>query len=91
MLRLVKECRKPVLLHVITQKGRGYKPAEDKPHVFHGIGVFDPEDGSTRGKGKKSFSDTFGDTMCKIAEKDPRVYAITAAMINGTGLGTFAK
>ncbi len=90
MLRLVKECRKPVLLHVITQKGRGYKPAEDKPHVFHGIGVFDPEDGSTKTKGSCSFSDTFGDTLCKIAEREPRLCAITAAMINGTGLGQFA-
>ena len=90
MLRLVKECRKPVLLHVITQKGRGYKPAEDKPHVFHGIGVFDPEDGSTKTKGSRSFSDTFGDTLCKIAEQEPRLCAITAAMINGTGLGEFA-
>ncbi len=91
MLHLVKECRKPVLLHVITQKGKGYKPAEDNPHVFHGIGVFDPEDGSTKSKGKGSFSDTFGDTMCRIAEQDPRVYAVTAAMINGTGLGEFAR
>ena len=91
MLKLAKECRKPVLLHVITQKGRGYKPAEDNPHVFHGIGVFDPEDGSTKSRGIKSFSDTFGETLCEIAEKDPRVYAITAAMINGTGLGGFAK
>ncbi len=91
MLRLVKECRKPVLLHVITRKGKGYKPAEDKPHVFHGIGVFDPEDGTTRSKGKWSFSDTFGNTLCNIARKDPRVVAITAAMINGTGLGEFAK
>ena len=91
MLHLVKECKKPVLLHVITQKGKGYKPAEDNPHVFHGIGVFDPEDGTTRGKGTRSFSDTFGDALCKIAEEDPRVIAITAAMINGTGLGEFAK
>lgn len=91
MLRLVKDCRKPVLLHVITQKGKGYKPAEDNPHVFHGIGVFDPEDGSTKGKGKVSFSDTFGNTLCKMAQKDPRVCAVTAAMINGTGLGEFAK
>ncbi len=91
MLHLAKECKKPVLLHVITQKGKGYKPAEDNPHVFHGIGVFDPEDGSTKAQGKKSFSDTFGDTLCEIAEKDPRVYAITAAMINGTGLGKFAQ
>lgn len=91
MLKLVKECKQPVLLHVITQKGKGYKPAEDKPHVFHGIGVFDPEDGTTKRKGEKSFSDTFGDTLCEIAEKDSRVCAITAAMINGTGMGNFAK
>ncbi len=91
MLRLVKECKKPVLLHVITQKGKGYKPAEDSPAAFHGIGVFDPENGHTKGKKGHSFSDTFGRTLCEIAEKEPRVCAITAAMIHGTGLAGFAK
>ncbi|MBP3413242.1 MAG: 1-deoxy-D-xylulose-5-phosphate synthase [Oscillospiraceae bacterium] len=91
MLRLVKGCKKPVLLHVITQKGKGYKPAEDSPAVFHGIGVFDPENGHTKGNKGHSFSDTFGRTLCEIAEKEPRVCAITAAMIHGTGLAGFAK
>ncbi len=91
MLRLAKECRKPVLLHVITQKGRGYKPAEDSPSVFHGIGVFDPEKGTTKGKGQASFSDTFGQTLCEIAREDPRVCAISAAMVPGTGLDGFVE
>lgn len=91
MLRLAKECRKPVLLHVITQKGRGYKPAEDRPSEFHGIGVFDPENGTTKGKSIASFSDTFGQTLCEIAREDPRVCAISAAMVPGTGLDGFAE
>ena len=91
MLRLAKECRRPVLLHVITQKGRGYKPAEDSPSVFHGIGIFDPEKVTTKGKNSASFSDTFGETLCEIAREDPRVCAISAAMVPGTGLDGFAE
>lgn len=91
MLQLAKECKKPVLLHVITQKGRGYKPAETNPDVFHGIGVFDPENGQAKKGGKCSFSDTFGKTMCRIAQEEPRVCAITAAMVHGTGLGEFSE
>ncbi len=89
MLRLVKATNKPVLLHVITQKGRGYKPAEDQPQVFHGIGVFDPENGNTKGKKKVSFSDTFGKTILQLGKEDSRICAITAAMLQGTGLAAF--
>ncbi|MDR0889985.1 MAG: 1-deoxy-D-xylulose-5-phosphate synthase [Oscillospiraceae bacterium] len=90
MLRLVKDHNKPVLLHVITQKGKGFTPAEQSPDVFHGIGCFDPIDGHTKRKGKLSFSETFGQTMCELGAQDARVCAITAAMQRGTGLDAFA-
>lgn len=91
MLKLAKECKKPVLLHVITQKGKGYSPAEERPDVFHGIGVFDPEDGSTSDSGKVSFSSTFGQTLCELAREEPKLCAISAAMVQGTGLGEFSQ
>lgn len=92
MLRLVKDCDRPVLVHVITQKGKGYRPAELNPDVFHGIGTFDPADGHTPlCSHLPSFSDTFGSVLCEIAAQNPRVCAITAAMIRGTGLSEFEK
>ena len=92
MLQLVKSRKKPVLLHVITQKGKGYVPAENSPDVFHGIGAFDPESGKTPQTAHlPSFSETFGKSLCKLAEEDPRVCAITAAMVGGTGLGEFSQ
>lgn len=92
MLKLVKACEKPVLLHVITQKGKGYAPAEMNPDVFHGIGAFDPESGKPPMCAHlPSFSETFGKTLCAIAENEPRVCAITAAMVHGTGLTEFSQ
>lgn len=92
MLQLVKSRKKPVLLHVITQKGKGYMPAENSPDVFHGIGAFDPESGKTPQTAHlPSFSETFGKTLCQIAGEDPRVCAITAAMVSGTGLREFSQ
>lgn len=92
MLRLAKDCSKPVLLHVITQKGRGYAPAEENPDVFHGIGAFDPKNGKCPSSAHlPTFSKTFGDTLCRIAQKDDRVCAITAAMVSGTGLTEFSE
>lgn len=92
MLRLVKDCKRPVLLHVITQKGKGYRPAELNPDVFHGIGCFDPSDGHTpQNAHLPGFSDTFGRVMCELADKEPRLCAISAAMIRGTGLAEFRK
>lgn len=92
MLRLVKDRQKPILLHVITQKGKGYAPAEANPDVFHGIGVFDPESGKPPYCAHlPSFSDTFGKTLCELAAQEPRVCAITAAMLHGTGLTEFSK
>jgi 1-deoxy-D-xylulose-5-phosphate synthase len=81
----------PVVVHVVTRKGCGYGPAEQEPSRFHGIGKFDPESGKNTAASKPGFSDSFGETMLELAEKDPRVCAITAAMPGGTGLLEFKK
>ena len=94
LIRLLKEARdlhSPVVLHVLTQKGRGYEPAVQNPAKFHGIGKFDPKTGETTGKKAPSFSDSFGETMTELAEANSRVCAITAAMPSGTGLMGFQK
>ena len=89
-LQQARELRKPVILHVITKKGMGYAPAEENPDLFHGIGPFDAETGLPKAKGKPTFSDAFGETLVRLAVRDKRVCAITAAMQNGTGLDAFA-
>lgn len=91
LLRLAKEMNRPVLLHVKTKKGKGYKYAEENPSKFHGIGKFDPVTGDTLSKGGETFSGSFGKTMMELAEQDSRVCAITAAMPGGTGLLEFKK
>ena len=89
LLKAARDMRRPVLLHVMTHKGHGYVPAERSPSRFHGVGKFDPETGNiSTGKGK-SFSETFGETMCALAAENPRLCAITAAMPGGTGLLPF--
>lgn len=79
----------PVVLHVITTKGKGYDFAEKMPSEFHGIAKFDIETGEPL-SGGENFSSHFGDTLCKIAENDDRICAVTAAMSLGTGLDGFA-
>ena len=91
MLKLAKEMKKPVLVHVLTKKGNGYSFAENNPSKFHGIGKFDPATGETLSKGGESFSESFGKTMVELAADDNRVCAITAAMPGGTGLLDFKK
>ncbi len=92
ILRYAKELHSPVLLHVKTIKGRGYTPAEQEPHHFHGVGPFDVETGQGASKsGGENFSSVFGQTMCQLAEERPELVAITAAMQSGTGLDGFAK
>jgi 1-deoxy-D-xylulose-5-phosphate synthase len=83
----------PVLIHVLTRKGKGYPPAESEPGRFHGIGPFDPATGASREikGGPDSYTGVFGKTLCELAEHDPRVVAITAAMPEGTGLHSFAE
>ncbi len=91
LLRLAKDMQRPVLIHVHTQKGRGYAPAEANPSKFHGIGKFDPVTGETPASSGKSFSASFGEAMLQLGEKNPRVCAITAAMPSGTGLAPFMQ
>ena len=90
--RNVKEWHRPVLVHVITKKGKGYGPAELDPASFHGVAPFDIETGGRKSERttRISYSSVFGQTMVKLARSDPRVIAITAAMQNGTGLDVYA-
>lgn len=90
--REAKRLREPVLLHVITEKGKGYEPAEKHPDKFHGIGPFRIETGEPEAPKKKdTYTDVFGKVLCDEAGKRPEVVAITAAMADGTGLTRFAK
>ncbi len=86
LLYKARELNRPVVLHVVTQKGRGYAPAQEHPKLFHGIGSFDPISGEPLKKCGDTFSASFGRTMVELAEKDNRICAITAAMPGGTGL-----
>lgn len=91
VLRRAKNLKGPVLIHVVTKKGKGYKPAMDNPDKFHGVGCFEIETGEMISNGsRQSFSSAFGEAMIDIAAEDPKVVAITAAMADGTGLGDFA-
>lgn len=83
----------PILIHVLTTKGKGYRPAEENPGEFHGVGPFDIKSGKPEPTtpSPPSYTKVFGDTLVEIAEKDPRVVAITAAMPAGTGLAPFAR
>jgi 1-deoxy-D-xylulose-5-phosphate synthase len=88
-LKFLKTADHPVLLHVLTQKGRGFQPALDGQKKFHGLGPYDPETGNTKPAGLPTYSEVFANTLTEMATKDPRVVAITAAMPNGTGLDLF--
>ncbi len=89
-LDLARQAEGPVLLHVITEKGRGYGPAEDAPEAFHGTPPFVVSNGKVEVKDVPSFTEALGRTACNIARKDQRLVAITAAMALGTGLSRFA-
>ena len=91
LLRIAKEMKRPVLIHALTQKGKGYAPAEEHPKLFHGVGKFDPISGEVAAKRGQTFSDAFGEVMCQLAQTNSRVCAITAAMPGGTGLLNFKK
>lgn len=82
----------PMLIHVLTQKGKGYEPAEQNPDIFHGIGPFDIATGKPKSSSSvASYTKVFGDTLCKIAAEDSTVVAISAAMAFGTGLKEFSE
>lgn len=99
-LRNIMDMNEPVLLHVLTKKGKGYSPAENIPEQFHGVGSFDvatgqklslKTTGEKAGDPKKSFTRAFSEAMIDIAETEKRMVAVTAAMPEGTGLDSFAK
>jgi 1-deoxy-D-xylulose-5-phosphate synthase len=87
--KFLKAADHPVLLHVLTQKGRGFQPALDGQKKFHGLGPYDPETGLTKPAGLPTYSEVFANTLSDMATKDERIVAITAAMPNGTGLDLF--
>ena len=91
LLRIARDMREPVLLHVVTHKGHGYSYAEQDPAKFHGISKFDVDTGKKSGPKVKTYSDSFGETMVQLAKTNPRICAITAAMPGGTGLLEFQK
>ena len=91
-LELAKNYHKPVFIHVMTKKGKGYSKAEERPDMFHGIGPFDMDTGLPLKKSSlPSYSKVFGNKLCEMAGKDESVTAVSAAMIDGTGLEGFNK
>ena len=90
ILGVAKEQKRPVLVHVITKKGKGYSPAEKAPNNFHGISSFNVENGEVPAK-KADFSAVVGDELCRLAASDEKLCVITAAMKEGTGLSDFAE
>ncbi len=85
-----KTINSPVLIHIVTKKGKGYGPAENNPKEFHGVGKFDIDTGEVISN-KKGFSAFFGECLCNIAQNDKKIVGITAAMTLGTGLSNFSK
>lgn len=87
----IKDLQGPVLVHVLTKKGKGYLPAEQDPASFHGVGPFVIETGRAKKQSKLSYTNVFSSSLIEIAESDRKVVAITAAMPEGTGLSLFAE
>jgi 1-deoxy-D-xylulose-5-phosphate synthase len=92
-LRVSRKAKGPVLIHAVTQKGRGYAPAEMQPDVFHGVGCYDPDTGhlGVRPGSNPTFTATFADALLREARANPNIVAITAAMADGTGLTPFKE
>ncbi|MBD3378213.1 1-deoxy-D-xylulose-5-phosphate synthase [candidate division KSB1 bacterium] len=94
MIRLFQEVKKlngPIFVHVLTKKGKGYRPAEENAPFFHGCGSFDKESGEIKPSTQKSYNKVFGETLHQLAAEDKRIVTITAAMALGTGLDKFAE
>jgi 1-deoxy-D-xylulose-5-phosphate synthase len=87
--KFLKKQNMPVVLHALTQKGRGFQPALEKQKKFHGLGPYDPETGETKPTGQKTYSEIFAESLTKLANTNDKVVAITAAMPNGTALDLF--
>lgn len=90
-LERAKTLKKPVLVHAITKKGKGYKPAEENPNAFHGVGPFDKITGKALTHSKASYSNIFSETLMSLAKQNEKIVAITAAMPDGTGLTDFSS
>lgn len=95
LVKIFSEAKKinhAVLIHVITKKGKGYRPAERNPSIFHGVEPFDVDTGKSLNKKQyPSYTDAFSKELCRLAETDRRIVAVTAAMPDGTGLKRFSK
>ena len=90
--RQASRMKGPVLIHILTEKGKGYSFAEASPERFHGIGPFDLENGLPRSKKTgPTYTEVFGQTMVRLAAENPKIVALTAAMTGGTGLSRFAE
>ncbi len=88
----IRALKGPQFLHVITQKGHGFKPAEDNPGKYHGVGRFDPENGEALGSsGRKTYTQVFGEWLVDMAKQDERLVGITPAMCDGSGLNAFQE
>ena len=94
-LRNIKQLKGPQFLHIVTQKGKGFEPAEDNPNRFHGVGKFDPYNGDAIAGGalaaKKTYTQVFSDWLVDMAAIDQRLVAVTPAMCDGSGLNAFAE
>ena len=94
-LRNIKQLKGPQFLHIVTQKGKGFEPAEDNPNRFHGVGKFDPYNGDAIASGtlaaKKTYTQVFSDWLVDMAAIDQRLVAVTPAMCDGSGLNAFAE
>jgi 1-deoxy-D-xylulose-5-phosphate synthase len=92
VLKRSKKLKGPVLIHVVTKKGKGYRPALDNPDIYHGVGCFEVATGEIIKNGNgQSFSSAFGKAVTELGREDPKVVAVTAAMVDGTGLSGFAR
>ena len=89
-LRRVSKLHRPVVVHVVTKKGKGYSPAENNPELFHGIGPFQISDGTVEKFDTQSFTEAFSNLICEEGQKNKDIVAITAAMAKGTGLSAFS-
>ena len=91
ILNLAKKEKEPVVVHIITKKGKGYKFAEENPDSFHATSSFDIETGKSIKVKEKDYSQVFGEKLVELAEKNEKIVAVTAAMADGTGLKEFKK
>ena len=91
VLNRVKRMDRPVVVHVLTKKGKGYSPAEHNPERFHGVGPFVTSDGTVEKYDTVSFTEAFSNSLMRLAEKHPEIACITAAMAKGTGLAAFSR